>query len=101
MATNLLDLLTHAMENTPKQDDRWTMRTDADFHRMALLETLGFIGEVLEKSQCQQHPMQFSSQNICAVASFLQSAPELIRGMDALLDGYADMQPPARGVRHV
>lgn len=104
MASNLLDLMNHAMENTPDADDRWNLRNDADFHKMALLAAIGFIGETLEKTQLQQHPAQFCSSDICALAHFLQSVPRLISSMDALLEGYEDaaMNDPAinSGVRH-
>lgn len=104
MASSLFDLMNHAMENTPDADDRWRLHTDADFHKMALLDAIGFIGEALERTQLQQSPAVFPVSDICGLAHFLQSAPELIRGMDALLEAYEDaaMKDPAinSGVCH-
>lgn len=90
MSNTLFDLMSHAMENITDTDQRWSLCTDADFHKTALLGVIGLIGEILEKSQLQQHPTPYSSQDICTLGYFLQSAPELIRSMDALIDSCGD-----------
>lgn len=84
------DVLHHAMDNIPAEDARKNLRCDADFHREALLDAIGFIGAALESSLTRKHPRQYSSEELICLSNFLTSVPELIRGMDTLLEGYAD-----------
>lgn len=84
------DVLHHAMDTIPTELARWNVRTDADFHKEALLGAIGFIGSALESSLTRKHPRQYSDAELISLSNFLTSAPELIRGMDTLLEGYAD-----------
>lgn len=86
----VLDILHHAMDTIPTEDARWSVRSDADFHKAALLGAIGFIGAALESSLTCKHPRQYSNEELVSLSNFLTSAPELIRGMETLLEGYED-----------
>lgn len=84
------EVLHHAMDTIPTELARYNVRSDADFHRDALLGAISFIGAALESSLTRKQPRQYSSEELITLSNFLTSAPELIRGMDTLVDGYND-----------
>lgn len=100
MTNDLFNMMKEAMQNIPEESKRWDVRVDADFHKTALLEVMTFIGHVLEKGQSREHPDQYTRDNINSLAYFLQSAPELIRSMDAVLEVYDNMAATAQGGCH-
>lgn len=82
------DALHHAMDAIPTELARYNVRSDADFHKEALLSAIGFIGAALESSLTRKDSRQYSTEELISLSNFLASAPELIRGMDTLLEGY-------------
>lgn len=87
------DVLHHAMDNIPSENARFQLRGDADCHRNALLDALEFIGLAIEASTLTHHrPREYTPQEIAKLGSFLMSAPELIRGMESLTEGYDEIK---------
>ncbi|EJH7012406.1 hypothetical protein NFT50_004834 [Salmonella enterica] len=95
------DVLHHAMDSIPSEDARWRLRGDADCHRNALLDALEFIGVAIEASTMTRQPREYTPQEIAKLGSFLMSAPELIRGMEALTESYDEIKATGqRGADH-
>lgn len=100
--SGIWSLLNDAMERIPTEGERWNVRSDADVHRAALLDAIEFIGMAIEASTLTpSNPRQYAPHEIAKLGGFLMCAPELIRSMDALIEGYEEIQDMTRkGVNH-
>lgn len=77
-----------AMSSMPDEESRWSLRVDADWHRVNLLAGIAFVGKALEESQLRENPITYSRDEICQLAGFLQTAPALIGCMAELMECY-------------
>ncbi|WP_156293258.1 hypothetical protein [Serratia oryzae] len=88
------DVLNHAMDTINTDAARWSLRSEAEVYRAALLDAIQFIGVAIDSSG-------LTLNEINKTGGFLMCAPELIRSMDALIDGYEEMQDVNhKGVNH-
>ncbi|ELP5720428.1 hypothetical protein QTU96_002760 [Enterobacter asburiae] len=93
------DVLTRAMSTTTSEESRWDLRCDAECSRDALLDALEFIGVTVQDCTATAEPPPFSKADLKRLAGFLMCAPNLIRGLNAIVEDYAD-SAAAKGVRH-
>lgn len=93
------DVLARAMSATASEESRWDLRCDAECSRDALLDALEFIGVAVQDCTTTAGPHPFSQADLKRLAGFLMCAPDLIRGLNAIVEGYAD-STAAEEVRH-
>lgn len=92
--STIWSLLNNAMERIPNEGDRWNLRSEAEAHKAALLDTIQLIGGAIDS-------IGLAPSEISKLGGFLACAPELIKSMDALIAGYEEMQAITReGVDH-
>lgn len=85
------DALSGAMDGITSDNARWDVRCDAECHRDALLDALSFIGTAMMDSTTSDAGHPFSQTDLNRLSGFLVCAPELIRGMNVVIEAY---EPP-------
>ncbi|EHU8660992.1 hypothetical protein KZR76_000529 [Salmonella enterica] len=97
---SIQDALSHAMSTATTDADRWSLRSDAECHRDAILDALSFIGTAMQDCTTSATPHPFSQADLKRLSGFLISAPYLIQGMSAVIESYEE--PATSGeARHV
>jgi len=95
------DVLNHAMDAIPTDAARWSLRSDAEVSRNALLDGLEFIGSAIQASTVTgRQPHHFTPSDVARLSSFLMCAPDLIRAMNAVIESYKE-PATCEGTGHV
>lgn len=83
----VFDALRCAM-NGISSEAHWDVLCDAECHRDALLDALSFIGTAMMDSTTSDAGHPFSQTDLNRLSGFLVCAPELIRGMNIVIETY-------------
>lgn len=87
---SIQDALNHAMNTATTDAARWSLRSDAECHRDAILDALSFIGTAMQDCTTSATPHPFSQADLKRLSGFLISAPYLIQGMSAVIESYEE-----------